>query len=64
MSASPRKEFIYGNKKEKSAFTCQACEITTEEKNKSVLNVNDLFPNDEGDSDNETEEPDKKRKEE
>lgn len=32
MSASPRKEFIYGNKKEKSAFTCQACEITTEEK--------------------------------
>ena len=32
MSASPRKEFIYGNEKEKSAFTCQACEITTEEK--------------------------------
>ncbi len=49
---------------EGEALETELKEITTEEKNKSVLNVNDLFPNDEGDSDNETEEPDKKRKEE
>ena len=49
---------------EGEALETELGEIATEEKKKSVLDVNDLFPKDEGDSDKDTEEVENENKEE